>query len=235
MKSKRGTIGILLVVLVIAATALMLAGAYYLYLMEGPMRNYDGSTKSSNSMGTLSQNYIQSDSGSSSSGASAVAIDYSALNEENCRNLNDDYSRPDFKAAQILLSNQSFIKDVPKNGKISFNFYHFNGDCRIWDKIYFLNNGKIEEKLAEADIEIYMHSDYISKINETNICEVIKEARDKGDLGHVENVGATELVWGYGGMLKYKDCLSVELKSLSFMGIVKKNLSYFLDRIRGLL
>lgn len=131
--------------------------------------------------------------------------------ESACTGIEDNYIKPDFKKAETILSDEPIVKDVPKKGKIRVMFYHFVGDCRIWDKIYFLSDGTIEERSGDADIDIWISSDYVEKIQAGNFCEVITEARKNGDLGQKSNVGTTKLMWTYKSMLKYKDCLGLKI------------------------
>lgn len=141
--------------------------------------------------------------------SSSVQEKLDVYNPDNCNLSQDIYNLPDFKKFEDFLLKQQIVKDVPKKGKISLKFYHFVGDCRKWDKIYLLNNGKIEENNAKADIEIWMPTNYISKIQEKNLCDTIAEAKTKGDFGQSVNVDNTKLMWTYKGLLKYKNCLGL--------------------------
>lgn len=131
--------------------------------------------------------------------------------EEICIPENDNYILPDFQKMQTFLSQQSIIKDIPKNGKINLQFFHFSGKCRVWDKKYLLSKEKIEEKDTIADIDIWIHSDYVNKIQESNLCEVIAEAREKGDIGQFSTISTARLIWNYKSLLKYKECLGLKI------------------------
>jgi len=100
---------------------------------------------------------------------------------------------------------------IPKAGKISLKFFHFTQGCRIWDKSYILTDGKIFEGDGEADIYLTLSSDYVSEIEGDNFCEVIKKARNNGDLGQYTEASKITLLWRYKSMIKYADCLGIEL------------------------
>ena len=130
-------------------------------------------------------------------------------NSNNCAGMEDNYILPNFKQAESILSEQQIVKEVPSKAKISLKFYHFIEDCRKWDKIYLLRDGKIEEKNIISDIDIWISSDYVDKLKSNNLCEVIVEAKEEGDLGQSVNVGKIKLMWTYKNMLKYKECLGL--------------------------
>jgi hypothetical protein len=129
--------------------------------------------------------------------------------EDNCINLTDNYVLPDFDKTKQVLENQQIVKDTPSGGKINLKFYHFVGDCRKFDKIYLLGGGTIKEENVPGDIELLIKSDYANEITDSNLCEVVQKARANGDLEDIENAGDAKLLWVYGGMLKYKDCLGL--------------------------
>ncbi|MBD3252648.1 hypothetical protein GF386_02875 [Candidatus Pacearchaeota archaeon] len=126
-----------------------------------------------------------------------------------CKNINDTYKLPDFNQLMNLMKNQDLVKDVPKKGSIKIRFFHFTQGCRIWDKTYILSGGIIEEKNTDTDIYVQMHTDYAKKINESNLCDIIIEARNNGDLGQWTDLGKTTLLWRYKSMMKYKGCLGL--------------------------
>jgi hypothetical protein len=126
-----------------------------------------------------------------------------------CSQLNDTYVLPDFNRLKSVMSEQPMVKDVPKNGKIKIEFYHFTQGCRIWDKYYFLSGGNVEESNAQADIEVMLSSNYADRINSDNLCDIIAEARKNGDIAQWSNIGDTQLMWNYKGMLKYRSCLGL--------------------------
>ena len=126
-----------------------------------------------------------------------------------CRNLDDTYELPDFSQLINLMKNQDLVKDVPEKGSIKIRFFHFTQGCRIWDKTYVLSGGIIQEKNTDTDIYVQMHTDYAKKINENNLCDIIMEARNNGDLGQWTELGKTTLLWRYKSMMKYRECLGI--------------------------
>jgi hypothetical protein len=127
---------------------------------------------------------------------------------------NDSYVKPDFVRLEKVMAEQPLVKDVPSKGKISLRFFHFTEGCRLWDKSYIISDGKITATNSDADIYITLSSDYVDKITATNFCDIIKEAREKDDLGQwtAEGLSEATLLWRYKGMLKYADCLGIKLK-----------------------
>ncbi len=126
---------------------------------------------------------------------------------------NDNYAKPDFDRLENVMSEQGLVKDVPSKGTISLKFFHFTEGCRLWDKSYIISDGKISAKDSEADIYIILSSNYVDRINEGNFCDIIKEARENGDLGQwtADGISETTLLWRYKGMLKYADCLGIKI------------------------
>lgn len=126
---------------------------------------------------------------------------------------NDTYVKPDFDRLKAVMQNQPIVLDVPEKGKISLRFFHFTEGCRIYDKSYILSNGQIIESGGSADIYVTLASSYVDKIDETNFCDIVKEARANDDLGQWinEDIGEATLLWRYKSMLKYKECLGLQI------------------------
>ena len=124
---------------------------------------------------------------------------------------NDTYEKPNFSRLEEVMSEQPIVKDVPEAGRISLKFFHFTEGCRIWDKGYILSDGKINSESGDPDIYLTLSSDYVDEITESNFCEVIKMARNNGDLGQYAEASKTTLLWRYKSMIKYIDCLGIEL------------------------
>lgn len=101
-----------------------------------------------------------------------------------------------------------FIKDVPEEDPIAIRFYKFEDGKRVWQDGFLIGNNQI---LAGGSPSIYLtlHSKYISEINEENLCEVIKKAKENGDLGFETELGNTQLLWKYKEMLSHRDCFGL--------------------------
>jgi|GEM_PF-1565478 len=185
MKGKRGPtkLGIVIIIVVIIALGIVGAVAYTLYFHEQP------STPPS------------SPSTSAPSGPSRCSL----VAE------NDTYTKPDFDRLKNVMQEQQIVRDVPSAGKISLKFYHFAEGCRIWDKSYILSDGQILEGGGESDIQLWIASSYVDRITESNFCDIIKEARANGDLGQDATESEVTLLWRYKSMLKYKECLGIQL------------------------
>ncbi|MEK6833716.1 MAG: hypothetical protein AABY32_06750 [Nanoarchaeota archaeon] len=106
--------------------------------------------------------------------------------------------------SQTILSSE-FIKDLPDNGAIALQFYDFVDGQRRWQggpligKDGFLSEG-------QPDIILIMHSKYISQLDGTNLCDIIKSAQTNGDLGMETTESEVRLLLKYSGMIKYRDC-----------------------------
>ncbi len=126
---------------------------------------------------------------------------------------NDAYVKPDFDRLRTVMQNQPLVLDVPSKGRISLRFFHFTEGCRIYDKSYIISDGQIAEGGGSADIYVTLASSYVDRIDETNFCDIVKEARANDGLGQWtdEDVGEATLLWRYKGMLKYRECLGIKL------------------------
>lgn len=126
-----------------------------------------------------------------------------------CANIKDNYKLPDFTNMKEKLAKEPFVNDIPAKGSIRLRFYHFIENCRIWDKTYYMSGGKIEEKNLNADIDVWIHSDYVEKFNEKTLCEIINDAKNNGDLGRDSDLSKTTLLWRYKSMLGYRECIGI--------------------------
>lgn len=126
-----------------------------------------------------------------------------------CSLVNDTYEKPDFKELTALMAQQPIIQDFPKKGSMRLRFFHFIEGCRKWDKAYYASGGEIFEKNMAADVDVWIHTDYAFRLTSNNLCDLIIEARNNGDLGQWTELSTTKLMWTYKGMLKYKDCLGI--------------------------
>ena len=108
------------------------------------------------------------------------------------------------KVGSILMSSE-FIKDVPKNNPIALRFFKFENGQRIWQTGFLIGKNEL---LAEGEPTIYLalHSKYISELNEENLCETIKKANKKGDLGFESKHNKASLFLRYAKMLKHREC-----------------------------
>ena len=104
----------------------------------------------------------------------------------------DNYVRPDYSGVIGFLESEDMINDLPSNGNIALAFYHMAENYRVFDKVYYITTGSVEEKLEDADMEIWIHSDYVNQI---------------GQMGSNSRVSKAELLVQYGGMMGYRDCL----------------------------
>jgi hypothetical protein len=124
--------------------------------------------------------------------------------------MQDDYQRPDFAAFKSLLEGEELVKKVPSNGNIRLRFYHFAGNCRIYDAAFLLQDGKVlASNPSIPDIDIWMHSDYVPKFTGGNMCDLTAEAKSTDNLGYLSNIGTVTLLWRYKGLVGYRDCFGI--------------------------
>ncbi len=111
------------------------------------------------------------------------------------------------KIEDALLSSQ-FIKDIPTKNPISIRFFYFENGSRIWQDRFYMADGELIDKTSTG-IEIIIHSKYIEDLGTKELCSVIQDARNKGDLGTETEYSQTKLAWKYKGMLKHKACFGL--------------------------
>lgn len=105
---------------------------------------------------------------------------------------------------QTVLSSE-FISDLPKNGVIALQFYDFVDGQRIWQSGFLIGkDGFLSE--GEPDIVLIMHSKYISQLDGTNLCDIVKAAQTNGDMWVETEESNAKLLFKYSGMIKYRDC-----------------------------
>jgi hypothetical protein len=97
------------------------------------------------------------------------------------------------------------IKNLPKDALLIISVDD-NGKVHK----YFIKGKTISyigEKNEKSDVEISFPSEYISKLNEADLCEVAREMNSNGDLSFKINANKISLSWKYKDLLKYKSCL----------------------------
>jgi len=138
----------------------------------------------------------------------SIPVEYSSPTKE-CSSIIDSYTFPDFDALKEKLSTNQMVKDTPGESKIVLTLYHVLDGCKIWDKAYLLRDGTIEEKNIIADVEMEIDSDYVDKLIDNDLCQVIDEARTNGDLREKVNMETSKLLWRYKSMISHRECLGV--------------------------
>ena len=106
--------------------------------------------------------------------------------------------------AETILSSE-FIGDLPKKGIIGLRFFDFKGGERIWQSGFLIGKNQFLSE-GNPDIQLFLHSKYISQLNGKNLCGVIETARANGDLAIETTVSNAKLLLKYSGMLKHRDC-----------------------------
>ncbi len=114
-------------------------------------------------------------------------------------------SQAEIEKVSITVISSEFIKDVPKKDPIALTFFDFDEQGRVWKDSFLIGRNQL---LSEGDpsISLALHSKYISQLDGTNLCEIIKEASKNGDLMFNSEYGEARLLIKYVGMLKHRDC-----------------------------
>ncbi|MBX4196381.1 hypothetical protein KW805_02220 [Candidatus Pacearchaeota archaeon] len=126
-----------------------------------------------------------------------------------CDFTGDPFSPPDFKRVRQMMLKQPLLEKIPANGNIRVQFYHYYNDCRKIDNSFRLERGNVDENGAEADIEVLIATAYASRFTESNMCDLIKEAQNKGEMSTLFTVGKTTLLLKYSSLLDYKECFGL--------------------------
>jgi hypothetical protein len=102
------------------------------------------------------------------------------------------------------------IKDLPDEATLNLGFYNFYSGYREWEKFFILTKGDaVEGDTKEYDLMLAMHSKYLTILNNNNLCSVIKTAQNNGDFYTETDLSTPALLWKFGGMMEYKDCLGL--------------------------
>ncbi|MFW6282941.1 MAG: hypothetical protein ACOC1P_02715 [Minisyncoccales bacterium] len=122
----------------------------------------------------------------------------------------EENKETDYSTLKQDILESSFIDDLPKKGKIVLSFYNFYTGEREWEKHYILKKNSVEEgQTSDRDMRILMHSKYVTKLRDSDICDVIGNAKENGDLGIETEESKTSLTFKYRSMMDYKECLGM--------------------------
>jgi len=103
------------------------------------------------------------------------------------------------------LTSSKFIKDVPKKNPISLRFFDFQNGQRRWRDGFLIGKNQLLTQ-GKPTVYLTLDSKYISEFNQDNICEIIKKAKQNGDLGFHSKSNKASLLWKYKSMLKHRGC-----------------------------
>ena len=101
------------------------------------------------------------------------------------------------------------IRDLPEDSSSVLKFYSVNPDgSRKIEKSYILRKGElVEGDLDDPDLVLFLYYKYLSALNNRNLCSIIKEAVNNGELKMESSLSNANLAWKFKGMMKYKDCV----------------------------
>lgn len=106
------------------------------------------------------------------------------------------------------IQSSEMIKDIPEKGIVSIKFFSFEDGQRVWSDNFLLGKNEILSS-GKPDFQIIVHSKYIEELNENNLCEVFREAKQNGDIGFYSEKNKAALFLKYTGMLGYRDCFGI--------------------------
>ena len=96
------------------------------------------------------------------------------------------------------LEEHTLIKELPGGSDISLKLNGYS---------YSLGQGVVEESSnSESDLEISIPENFIAKIGEEGLCEVMSGGLESGEIVVETELTETELAWKYRGVLKYREC-----------------------------
>lgn len=108
------------------------------------------------------------------------------------------------KVKNAILSSE-FISAMPNNGVISIQFYYFPLGERVWLDTFLIGKNQILTS-GNPDMNVIIHSKYISELPSSSLCDIIQKARANGDFAYDTQLGDAKLLLKYSGMVKYRDC-----------------------------
>ena len=102
-----------------------------------------------------------------------------------------------------VLSGNSMIKSLPDSSLIRLVLYE--GEV---EEVFLLSKGKVVKGDSDkTDISLSLPLRYLDDFNKRDFCDVIKDAKEKGDLSFSTSKSTTRLLWEYRSMLGYRKCL----------------------------
>ena len=124
-------------------------------------------------------------------------------------NSNLPKSAPNFQDLPNKLSNTQIIKDFPDKAVVSLRFFTFIGGQRLWQNEYIIKKASVVEgKVENPDVIIILHSKYLNRIYNEDLCMIMQDAKKNGDLGFDTQINKIALAWEFKSLAKYKSCIS---------------------------
>jgi hypothetical protein len=111
------------------------------------------------------------------------------------------------KVSNAILSSE-FVKSIPEKDPVSLTFFKFENGQRIWQNSFLIGKSQFLTT-GTPGISLILHSKYISQLDGTNLCDIIKQANKDGDLGMETKYSTATLFFKYAGMLKYRNCFGI--------------------------
>jgi len=115
---------------------------------------------------------------------------------------------PDFSGLPKKLASSAMIQELPSNATILLKFFTFTAGKRVWQKEYAITRSNVAEGTIESpDIIIILHSKYVNRFYSQDFCNVIKNAKDNGDVAFQTELSEMALTWKFKSLIEYKSCI----------------------------
>ena len=96
------------------------------------------------------------------------------------------------------LEEHILVQELPKDANVKI---------KIDDTSYSVSQGVVKEMEVEnQDIEIIISENYLSKIGEEGLCEVMDEGLESGEIVVKTALSESDLAWKYRNVVKYREC-----------------------------
>lgn len=144
----------------------------------------------------ISDNQAVQNNQKSMSGSAVKDIKYESLSEKQKTNLIN------------LISSSEMVKKIPADSPILIQFYNFDSGYRTWQNSVLLAQGKLLSE-GEPVISLIIHSKYINELQNSNLCDIVKNAKLNGDLAVSTEYSKAKLLWKYKSLLEYRNCFGI--------------------------
>tara|TARA_Y100000310_G_scaffold264470_1_gene275102 strand:+ start:1023 stop:1538 length:516 start_codon:yes stop_codon:yes gene_type:complete len=108
-----------------------------------------------------------------------------------------------------FLASINLVHELPEEGVILLSLYNFDIGERQFTKKYLLEKAKVSLVNGgggDVDLEINIHSKYVSIIGQKGFCYGVQSAKNNGDVSFENKISSAGFLWKYKSMMKYKEC-----------------------------
>ncbi len=108
------------------------------------------------------------------------------------------------KVSDTILSSE-FVDKIPEKYPISLTFFKLENEQTVWQDKFLIGKGQFLTS-GTPGIKLTLNSKYISQLNGSNLCDIIKQANNNGDLKMETEYSTASLFLKYAGLIKYRGC-----------------------------